>query len=131
MTAHPGFGSFLKEHKEFFNALDEEGWEAVPGFDGIESKVLSGAFDHENRTGCVTKLSRWAPGTVVSKPNIHDWCEEVLFISGSLSIGSPDNEEATWEAGTYAVRPADVPHGPFFTKDGCVMIEFLYYPPKG
>lgn len=131
MIAHPGFGSFLKEHKEFFNAFDGEGWEAVPGFDGIESKVLSGTFDHENRTGCVTKLSRWAPDTVVSTPNLHDWCEEVFFISGSLSIGTPDNEEATWEAGTYAVRPADVPHGPFFTKDGCVMIEFLYYPPKG
>jgi len=27
------------------------------------------------------------------------------------------------------VRPAHVEHGPFFTRDGCLMIEFLYYPP--
>lgn len=131
MTAHPGFGSFLKEHREFFNALDEDGWEAVPGFDGVEAKHLSGEFDHEGRKGAVTKVSRWAAGTAVSKPQIHDWCEEVFFISGSLSVGTPDNEEMTLGAGTYAVRPADVPHGPFFTKDGCVMIEFLYYAPKG
>lgn len=131
MTATPGFGSFLKEHKEFFNALDEDGWEAVPGFDGVEAKHLSGEFDHDGRKGSVTKLSRWAAGTSVADPQIHDWCEEVFIISGALSIGTPENEERILEAGTYAVRPADVPHGPFFTKDGCVMLEFLYYAPQG
>lgn len=131
MSIDPGFGSFLKEHKEFFNALDEEGWEPVPGFDGIETKILSGQFDHDTQTGSVTKLSRWAAGTAVTIPQIHDWCEEVFFLSGSLSIGTPENEARELMAGTYAVRPAGVPHGPFFTKDGCVMIEFLYYPPKG
>ena len=66
MTAHPGFGSFQKEHKEFFNALDDDGWEAVPGFPGVETKVLSGEFDHENRTGAMTKVTRWAPGHVIT-----------------------------------------------------------------
>lgn len=130
MTANPGFGSFLKEHREFFNALDDEGWEAVPGFDGVEAKVLSGQFDHENRTGSVTKVSRWTAGMSVATPQIHDWCEEVFIISGNLSIGTPNNEERVLEPGTYAVRPADIPHGPFFTNNGCVMLEFLYYAPK-
>lgn len=130
MTASPGFGSFLKEHREFFNALDDDGWEAVPGFDGVEAKVLSGQFDHDNQTGSVTKVSRWAAGTSVSDQQIHDWCEEVFIISGSLSIGTPEREERVLKPGTYAVRPADIPHGPFFTKDGCVMLEFLYYAPK-
>lgn len=131
MSTDPGFGSFLKEHKEFFNALDEKGWEPVPGFGGIEAKILSGQFDHAARTGSVTKLSRWAAGTAVPIPQVHDWCEEVFFISGSLSVGTPENEGRVLPSGTYAVRPAGVPHGPFFTRDGCAMIEFLYYPPKG
>ena len=130
MTIHPGFGSFLKEHKEFFNALGEDGWDAVPGFDGVETKLLSGQFDHDARKGSVTKLSRWAVGTSVADPQTHDWCEEVFIISGTLSIGTPDQEQRVLEPGTYAVRPADVPHGPFFTRDGCVMLEFLYYAPS-
>ena len=55
---------------------------------------------------------------------------EVFIISGTLSIGTPDQEQRVLEPGTYAVRPADVPHGPFFTRDGCVMLEFLYYAPS-
>lgn len=55
--AEPGFGRFMKDHREFFNALADEGWCPVPGYVGVEE------------------------------------------------------------------------HGPFFTRDGCLMIEFLYYPP--
>lgn len=130
MAAHPGFGGFGKEHREFFDALEETGWTPVEGYSGVEQKVLSGSFDHGTRTGAVTRLSRWSPGAAVSDPVSHDWCEEVFLISGSLSIGTPDNEERILPAGTYAVRPADVPHGPFFTNEGCLMIEFLYYPPS-
>lgn len=129
MTGASGFGSFPKQHREFFNALDEDGWEAVEGFDGIESKVLSGRFDNEAAVGAVTRITRWAPGTVSAELSVHDWCEEVFIVSGTLLIGTPENEERTLEPGTYAVRPPHVPHGPFFTRDGCVMLEFLYYPP--
>lgn len=51
------------------------------------------------------------------------------MVSGTLSIGMPSQETQLLEAGTYAVRPAHVEHGPSFTRDGCLMIEFLYYPP--
>ena len=129
MAGHAGFGSFGKDHREFFDALAEEGWTPVAGYTGVEQKVLSGAFDHETRTGSVTRLSRWAAGAAVTEAVAHDWCEEVFLVSGSLSIGTEHTEDRVLPAGTYAVRPADVPHGPFFSKDGCLMIEFLYYPP--
>lgn len=130
MTDASGFGAFPKEHREFLDALAEDGWEPVDGFDGIETKVLSGRFDHAAAAGAVTRMSRWAPGTVSPEPSVHDWCEEVFIVSGTLTIGTPENEEKVLTPGTYAVRPPHVPHGPFFTRDGCTMIEFLYYPPK-
>jgi len=128
MTDAAGFGSFPKQHREFFNALGEDGWEAVDGFDGIETKVLSGRFDEG--AGAVTRITRWAAGTVSPELSMHEWCEEVFIVAGTLSIGTPENETQILNTGTYAVRPPHVPHGPFFTRDGCVMLEFLYYPPK-
>ena len=129
VTGDPGFGLFNKTHQEFFDALGDDGWEPIAGYDGVEQKLLSGAFDQQARTGSVTRLSRWAPGAAVRQAVSHDWCEEVFIISGSLSIGTPANAQQVLKAGTYAVRPAHVAHGPFFTDAGCAMIEFLYYPP--
>lgn len=131
-TPHPGFGAFAKQHREFFDALSEKGWSPVPGYAGVEQNILSGALDQAARSGAMTRLSRWAPGAFVAKPVVHDWCEEVFIISGSLLIGSP-GEAASAEllpAGTYACRPAHILHGPFFTQEGCLLIEFNYYPPS-
>lgn len=129
MTKTSGFGAFPKQHREFFDAMAEDGWHNVDGFAGISKKVLSGRFDHEAKSGAETRITRWVPGTVSGSLSVHDWCEEVFIVSGTLSIGTLENEEKTLAAGTYAVRPPHVPHGPFFTRDGCVMLEFLYYPP--
>ena len=126
---HPGFGLFPKMHREFFDALDENDWEPVAGYEGVEQQVLSGEFDHAAKTGAVTRLSRWEPGAQVSAPVEHDWCEEVFLVSGSISIGKDGQEDQHLPAGSYAVRPPHVPHGPFFSRAGCLMIEFLYYPP--
>ena len=123
------FGLFQKTHREFFDALDDEGWQSVPGYSGVTEKILSGRFDHGAKTGAITRLSRWLPGACVTEPVAHDWCEEIYLISGTLSIGSPNEETHRLGPGTYAVRPPNVPHGPFFSRDGCLMIEFLYYPP--
>ncbi|HEV7259195.1 MAG TPA: cupin [Bosea sp. (in: a-proteobacteria)] len=128
---HPGFGAFGKLHREFFDALAPDGWEPVAGYAGVEQKLLSGQLDHVGRSGALTRLSRWAPGAFVAEPVLHDWCEEVFLISGSLRIGVPADGEAAalLPAGSYACRPAHVLHGPFFTEGGCLMIEFNYYPP--
>lgn len=130
-ASHPGFGAFAKSHREFFDALSPEGWEPVAGYAGVEQKLLSGALDHAGRSGAMTRLSRWAPGAFIAEPVVHDWCEEVFLISGSLRIGHPDDlgSSELLPAGSYACRPAQVLHGPFFTEGGCLMIEFNYYPP--
>lgn len=129
---HPGFGAFAKLHCEFFDTLSPDGWEPVAGYAGVEQKLLSGRLDHAGRSGALTRLSRWAPGAFVAEPVVHDWCEEVFLISGSLRIGLPEDGEAAalLPAGSYACRPAQVLHGPFFTESGCLMIEFNYYPPS-
>jgi hypothetical protein len=129
---HPGFGAFAKQHREFFDTLAEESWSPVPGYVGVAQNILSGALDQVARTGAMTRLSRWAPGALVAAPVVHDWCEEVFIISGSLLIGSPNEAGSArpLPAGTYACRPAHILHGPFFTQEGCLMIEFNYYPPS-
>ncbi len=130
LAPHPGFGLFGKAHREFFDALTEDGWKPVAGYQGVEEKILSGHVDVPNRQGCVTRLARWAPGAFVSHPVSHLWCEEVFVLSGSLSLGLPGAvEEPLLRAGTFACRPAHVVHGPFSSRDGCVLLEFMYFPP--
>jgi hypothetical protein len=131
LTPHPGFGVFAKAHREFFDALADDGWIKVAGYSGVEEKILSGALDHGARTGAVTRLARWQAGAAVDRTVMHDWCEEVFIVSGSLSIGTlaAKQDAVRLPAGTYAVRPPDVEHGPFFSDDGCLLIEFMYYPP--
>lgn len=130
-TPHPGFGVFAKAHREFFDALAAEGWQPVAGYSGVEEKILSGRLDHAARSGAVTRLARWQAGAAVDRPVAHDWCEEVFIVSGSLAIGTlaAKAEAVRLPAGTYAVRPPHVVHGPFFSDEGCLLIEFMYYPP--
>jgi hypothetical protein len=129
--AHPGFGSFAKAHREFFDALSPDGWRPVAGYTGVEEKILSGALDVPARTGAVTRVVRWAAGAAVTHPVSQLWCEEVFVISGELAIGeaSAPADAIILRAGTYACRPAEIVHGPFYSREGCVLIEFLYFPP--
>ena len=60
--SHPGFGAFAKSHAEFFDALASEGWKPVVGYQGVEEKILSGAFDHAKRItnipDCTSSLAK-------------------------------------------------------------------------
>ncbi|MGL5363621.1 MAG: cupin domain-containing protein [Bosea sp. (in: a-proteobacteria)] len=130
LAPHPGFGLFGKAHREFFDALADDGWTPVAGYHGVEEKILSGALNVPAKQGCVTRLARWAPGALVAYPVSHLWCEEVFILSGSLFIGLPDEADAKLlPTGTFACRPAHVVHGPFFSREGCVLLEFMYFPP--
>jgi hypothetical protein len=128
---HPGFGAFAKVHREFHDVLGDTGWTPVAGYGGVSEKVLSGALDQQRRTGLLTRLSRWQPGAAVDRPVSHAWCEEVFIIDGALMIGTPsrEGEARRLPVGTYACRPPGIEHGPFFSVDGCTMIELMYYPP--
>jgi ChrR Cupin-like domain len=130
LTPHPGFGLFAKTHREFFDALAEDGWTSVAGYRGVEEKNLSGKLDIPRGLGSVTRLARWAPGARVAHPVSHLWCEEVFILSGSLTIGlHGDADVRLLPTGTFACRPANVIHGPFYSYEGCVLLEFLYFPP--
>lgn len=128
---HPGFRAFGKVHREFFDALAPEGWRPVPGYVGVEEKILSGRLDAAARTGALTRLARWRAGARVTHPVEHLWCEEVFVVSGALMIGTPERPDRAIRlgSGTYACRPAGVVHGPFFAEEDCLLFEVMYFPP--
>jgi ChrR Cupin-like domain len=108
---------------EFF-ATEAIPWAPVAGQPGAHERVL--AEDHA--TGMLTRLLRWDAGfdTEAAGPVVHDYVEEVLIISGSIHDRSLDE---TFSAGYYACRPPGMPHGPWRTEDGCVMLEVRYRAP--
>jgi hypothetical protein len=116
----------LKEHKEFFTIDLSEGWEAIPGYpDGIQQKILSGWLNESKRTGTRTRLLRFAPGAFTTKPFEHEYWEEVFQVSGDLMVGGE-----TFGPMTYACRPPHVKHGPFKSKNGCILYEIHFFDPK-
>lgn len=77
-------------------------------------------------TGVATRILEFEPGTDTS-PNgvqIHDFWEELYIIEGSL-IDLELNEE--FHAGSVAVRPPGMKHGPWKAPNGCKTFEVRYY----
>jgi hypothetical protein len=108
----------MKAQYEFF-AADGVEWTDGGGA-GITQRVLSQDPDD----GTLTRLARWAPGTNTDAGVIrHEYFEEVYLLSGSitdLTLGE------TFTTGYYAARHPGMPHGPYRTDDGCVMLEIRY-----
>ena len=109
-----------KPELEFFDS-DTVEWRPVPGQPGAHEGVL--AADPAGRL--LTRLTRWDAGFDSSSagPVAHDYVEEVLILSGSLhdlSLGQ------TFGAGYYACRPPGMVHGPWTSREGCVMLEIRY-----
>ena len=95
--------------------------------EGIWEQILSKDPD----TGSHTRILRFEPG-VDSTANgtlRHEFWEEVFIVAGDLTdlrLGE------TFTAGMYACRPPGMPHGPWRSAEGVLMVEFRYgYPPKG
>jgi len=115
----------LKEHKEFFQINLSYGWENIPGYpEGIKQKVLSGHLDKKNKRGIRTRLLRFEPGAFTTEPFEHEYWEEVFQVSGTLTTV---NE--TFGPMTYACRPPHIKHGPFSSKEGCLLLEIHYFHP--
>jgi hypothetical protein len=105
----------VKDQREFF-ATDRLPWMVA---DGIEQRVLSTAPD-----GTLTRLARWPAGTTSGAEVIrHEYVEEVYLLEGSLTDLTL---EQTFHPGDYACRPPGMPHGPYTTADGCLMLEIRY-----
>jgi hypothetical protein len=89
--------------------------------EGIWEQILS--EDPGSRS--YTRLLRFDAG-VSSEANgtlVHDFWEEVFIVRGDLT-DLRLNERFT--AGMYACRPPGMPHGPWRTDEGALMVEFRY-----
>jgi hypothetical protein len=120
-----------KEHKEFHMIdMAGEGWHTPPGYPpGIEQKILAGRLDEIGKTGNRTRLLRFLPGAFTTMPFVHDYWEEVYLVSGDLTVGAASSEDPplSFAPNTYACRPPGVPHGPFSSQAGCLLLELHYY----
>jgi hypothetical protein len=56
----------------------------------------------------------------------------VFLVSGDLVCGSDAQGKGgeSFTGPTYCVRPPGVYHGPFTSKNGCLLLETHYYVPK-
>ncbi len=109
-----------KPELEFFDT-ETVPWTPVTQRPGVSERVL--ARDPDG--GLLTRMVRWDAGLDTSADGkvVHDHHEEVLILSGSMhDLGL----RRTFTAGSYACRPAGMPHGPWTTVDGCVMLEIQY-----
>jgi hypothetical protein len=87
---------------------------------GVWAQVLA----EDPETGDSTRLLRFDPGvdTTPTGTRVHDYWEEVLILEGDLTdlrLG------ATFTGGMYACRPPGMPHGPWHTEHGALVLEFL------
>ena len=115
----------LKAHHEFYRLDLTSGWETIPGYPpGIQQKILSGHLDEPARAGIRTRLLRFDAGAFTTQPFEHEYWEEVFQLSGDLSVGGE-----TFGPMTYACRPPHVSHGPFSSKDGCLLLELHFFNP--
>jgi hypothetical protein len=122
-----------KLHREFYQLDMATGWETPPGYPGgIKQKILSGRLDTANRVGGHTRLLIFEPGTFTTEPFEHDYWEEVFVISGDMWVGSDKQGRGgvKFIANTYCCRPPAVPHGPFRSENGCMLLEQHYYDPQ-
>lgn len=117
----------FKKHSEFQQVDMATGWATPPGYPpGIEQKILAGALDEHAKRGARTRLLRFQPGAATDVPFVHDYAEEVYVLEGELTVGLGDDAE-TFGPHTYACRPPGVPHGPFRSEHGCLLLETHAY----
>jgi hypothetical protein len=109
----------VKTEHEFF-PTGELGWQAAEP--GVSERVLS---RDEHDPVVLTRLARWAAGldTCLAGEIRHEYFEEVYILQGELHDLSLNR---TFRAGDYAARRPGMPHGPYRTETGCVMLEIRY-----
>lgn len=120
-------------HVEFSPVdLGPEGWIVPAGYPPgalASEKVLSGSLDEAAKTGSRTRLLRFEAGFRTTEPFVHEYWEEVLLLSGDLTVwaGKNDGGARRFEGYTYAIRPPGVLHGPFASEKGALLVEVHYY----
>ena len=71
------------------------------------------------------------PGIYTTKPFVHEYWEEVYLVSGDLTVGNDERGEGgtSFSPNTYASRPPGAYHGPFKSRNGCLLFEIHYFDP--
>ncbi len=89
------------------------------GIAGMWNRLL--AVDPD--TGDWTRLLKFDPGVDTSSVGrrVHSYWEEVFILEGDLTDLTL---RETFSAGMYACRPPGMPHGPWQTEKGALMLEF-------
>lgn len=119
-----------REHKEFYQVEMSGGWESPPGYPaGIQQKILTGGLDAGNKRGRLTRMLRFLPGARSTEPFVHDFWEEVFLLSGELIVGADADGKGgkVFRQYTHCCRPPGIPHGPFRSETGCLLVETHYY----
>lgn len=121
-----------REHIKFDPVDMIEGWRTPPGFpSGLEAKILSGNFDEANKRGSRTRLMRFQPGACSTESLVHEFWEEVYVVSGDLyGIGEEGRAAERFPQHAYTCRPPGIPHGPFKSETGCILLEIHYFDPE-
>lgn len=88
---------------------------------GISEQILS----HDPESGAYTRLLRFEPGADSSVNGVqrHDFWEEIYVVDGDLTDLTLGER---FTAGMYACRPPGMPHGPWRSESGVLMVEFRY-----
>lgn len=92
---------------------------------GAVAGIWSQTLAEDPETGAYTGLQRYEPGVDTTPLGVraHDYWEEVYILDGALTdltLG------ITFSAGMYACRPAGMPHGPWRSERGVLMLEMRY-----
>ena len=104
----------MRDELEFF-PVDQLPWEP----DGaIEQRVLSRGEDGVT----LTRQARWPAGHDTTAGGVirHQYHEEIYLLEGELTDLTLGR---TFGPGDYASRQPGMPHGPYRTESGCVMLE--------
>ena len=123
--AKGGITRMSKTTITYWNPLSSENestWQSIDGLEGIAEELT---LSIDNETGEYTRLTRFRPGadTTPFGGKKHEYPEEIFIVSGRLY----DQAFDMWlEAGHYASRPPGEIHGPFKTKEGCVVLEISF-----
>ncbi len=120
-----------EETRGDFDLVDmESGWETPPGYPpGIESKMLADTLNEGSRTGHRTMLMRYRPGAKDARVLEHETVEEVWILDGELEwLGEGETIVQRVPRHAYVCRPPGVPHGPFRSREGRLLLAMFYYP---
>ena len=110
-----------KKMYEFFDPRKTEGfkWVTPESYKdgGVSEMILT-----QDENGAFTRFLKFEPGASGKGTLVHDCWEEVYIIEGPLVA-----DGQVYEAGTVAIRPPGMPHGPFSAPNGALTFEVHYY----